>query len=318
MRTGPPSSTRSPGDRSRLAWGWRLAGYVALLLLLTVSLQLVVILTSGVDAASPLDIRIVGAAVIAALAASWVMMSRVESRPPAALGLVPGRRALGDFARGCVVGCALVGATCGLMVVAGWLNPSEVVAARPGSPESVLDVTALLLLAAFLEELAVRGYPFQVLAEARGPAIAVGATALVFGALHGANPGVGRIAIVNTILAGILLGIMYWRTLSLWLVTGAHLAWNWTMGVAVGLPVSGLDVRGDGETIRVGGPETLTGGDYGPEGGALLGLVTLAGILWLAKSSHLTRDPAVLALSPLPVSRIRSEGSDARSGGSSA
>jgi membrane protease YdiL (CAAX protease family) len=250
--------------------------------------------------------------------ASWVMMSRVESRAPAALGLVLGRRGLVDFFRGGAVGLILVGGVAGAMFVAGWLVPVPPGSTGLARPGTTLYVTGVLLLAAFLEEIVVRGYPFQVLAEAGGPTVAVGATAVIFGGLHFANPGVGWTAIVNTILAGILLGILYWKTLSLWFVTGTHVAWNWTMGVAIGLPVSGLDVSGSRDAVRVAGPDILTGGEYGPEGGLLLGFATLIGILWVIRTPRLSRDPAVLALSPLPASRIRRTESSGDAAGASA
>lgn len=105
----------------------------------------------------------------------------------------------------------------------------------------------MLILAAAFEELAVRGYAFQVPVCAREQSVAIGATSLVFAGLHGANPGVGRAAIGDALLAGILLGLLYRKTLSLWLVSGAHFAWKRTMGVAVGPPDSGPANRIGGE-----------------------------------------------------------------------
>jgi membrane protease YdiL (CAAX protease family) len=228
------------------------------------------------------------------------MMSKVESRSPAALGLLPGRRASRDVLLGAGIGMCLVGVVCLAMLGAGWI---ESPAFAPNPTRWILramEVTGVVLVAAFTEELAVRGYPFQVLAENLGPVGATVLTATLFALLHGWNPGVGWIALGNTFLAGILLGIMYWRTLSLWLVTGAHFAWNWTMGVAVGLPVSGVHFDLPGPRVRALGPASLTGGAYGPEGGWLLGLVTLAGIVWMARTPLLSRDPEVVALGPLP------------------
>jgi hypothetical protein len=236
---------------------------------------------------------------MAAVLATWVMMSGVESRSPVALGLAVSRRSAVDLARGLGIGLALIGSVVGAMFVAGWVTVAANGSPIPTSLGSLLYVTLLLLVAAFFEELAVRGYPLQVLARATGPGVAVGATSIIFAALHGANPGVGRTAIVNTLLAGILLGILYWRTLSLWLVTGAHFAWNWTMGVGAGLPVSGLDVGSPLVRIHVEGPRLWTGGAYGPEASLLLSAVTLLGIGWAARSRRLSRDPAVLARGPL-------------------
>lgn len=288
----------SDGAR-RLAWGWRLLAYFALLVTFTVLLQ-VVVLRTGLAEPGELDVWTAGSAAVGALLASWVMMSKVESRAPAALGLLPGRRAAQDFALGAAVGVVLVGATSLLLLAAGWVHVSAV----PGSTTSwfghMVQVTVVLSLAAFSEEIAVRGYPFQVLAERAGPVVATLATAALFAALHGLNPGVGLTAFANTFLAGILLGIMYWKTLSLWLVTGAHVAWNWTMGVAVGLPVSGIDLGSGMTRASLVGPPAITGGTYGLEGGWLLGLFTVAGMAWVARTPRMSRDPAVVALEPLP------------------
>jgi membrane protease YdiL (CAAX protease family) len=227
------------------------------------------------------------------------MMSAVESRPPASLGLVVNARAAQDGARGFVLGFVLVAGVGAAMAVAGWLRVSLRAPGETAALAPTLYVTAMLVLAAWFEEIAVRGYAFQVLAQARGPTVAVAVTSLVFAALHGANPGVGWTAIVNTLLAGILLGILYWRTLSLWWVTGAHFAWNWTMGTAIGLPVSGLDVGGMLVEGTVVGPVLWTGGDYGPEAGLLLTAATVVGIIWTVRTPRLSRDPEVLALEPI-------------------
>lgn len=272
--------------------------YVTLLLLAILILQGAV---AAVDPAALRELTVwgAGAACAAALLATWVMMSAVESRPPASVGLVVSARAARDGATGFLFGFALMSAVPLGMAAAGWLQLSGRAPGTATALGSTLYVTVLLVLAALFEEVAVRGYAFQVLARARGPAVAIVSTSLVFAGLHAANPGVGWAAIGNTLLAGILLGILYWRTLSLWWVTGTHFAWNWTMGVAVGLPVSGLDVGAPVVGVTTGGPSILTGGDYGPEAGLLLTMATLCGIGWAVRAPRLSRDPAVLALGPM-------------------
>jgi membrane protease YdiL (CAAX protease family) len=241
-----------------------------------------------------------GPALAGALAASWVMMSGVESTSLAGLGLVPGVRAVTDFIRGFGLGAVLIGSVVVVMASAGWIGWRTGVWNAQEFTRAVLATTLLFTLAAFLEELVFRGYPFQVLAQALGPRAAVLLTAAAFAALHGANPGIGGLGFANTALAGILLGIMYWRTYSLWVVTGAHLGWNWLMSFAADLPVSGLEIDTPSYDAWIAGPDILTGGDYGPEGGLLLSLATVLGIAWVARASWLSRDAAVLELRPLP------------------
>lgn len=292
---------RSPGPEIRARTvAWRLAAYAVSLFGLTLVLQAGVALVIP-SSVGRLTMWGAAAACLAALVVTWVMMSVVESRTPAAVGLAFGPRLPVDVARGAGFGLLLIGAVVIAMAVPGWvhfLRPAPVDVRILGN---LAYVTGLLLVAAFFEELLVRGYAFQLVARAWGPGVAIGSTAVVFAALHGANPGVGWTAMVNTLLAGILLGILYWRTLSLWLVTAAHFTWNWAMGVAVGLPVSGLDVGSPLVQSEVQGPPLWTGGPYGPEGGLLLSAVAVVGIAWAARSRRLSRDPAVLAAGPLVV-----------------
>lgn len=297
----------------RWRWGWRIALYAALLVILTLTLQAVAVLLDP-SSLGTLTLAAAGAACAGALLASWVMMSAVESRPPASLGLAISPRAVRDWIGGSVLGFALVFVVVAVMAAASWVRISSPGAGESAASGSLVYVTAVLVLAAFFEEVAIRGYAFQVLARARGPAVAIGVTALVFAALHGANPGVGRVALANTLLAGILLGILYWKTWSLWYVTGVHFAWNWTMGVGIGLPVSGLEL---GAPLIVGtatGPPLLTGGEYGPEAGLLLASVTLLGIVWTVRTPRLSRDPAVLAMAPIIDGCLR-DGTGWRPGG---
>ncbi len=237
------------------------------------------------------------------LAASWVMMSAVESRSLAALGLVPAN-AVPDSVRGTLIGCVLMLCALGLLAATGTLSWEPIGAPASNRLVTIGNLALILGLAAFLEEVLFRGYAFQVVAEARGPASAVGLSAVLFAGAHAANPGVGALALVNTGLAGILLGIVYWRTFSIWVVTGLHTAWNGVMSLAADLPVSGLDLGAPGFRATLSGPEIWTGGVYGPEGGLALTLVTLLGIAWAGRAPSLRRSPAVLAHHPLPGMRM--------------
>ena len=83
-------------------WGWRLVLFVALLLLATLVLQGA---AAVVDPAALRELTVwgAGAACGAAFLVTWVMMSAVESRPPASLGLVLNARAVRDGAAGFIL-----------------------------------------------------------------------------------------------------------------------------------------------------------------------------------------------------------------------
>jgi membrane protease YdiL (CAAX protease family) len=134
----------------------------------------------------------------------------------------------------------------------------------------------LLIVAAAFEELIFRGYPLQVLMKGIGAWPAMIAMSCLFGLLHAQNPNVSRLGIFNTIVAGMMLSLAYFKTRSLWFPYGLHLCWNIGLGMVVGFPLSGLSVASLW-TTHVTGASWLVGGQYGPEGGALGTIVFLAG-----------------------------------------
>lgn len=138
-----------------------------------------------------------------------------------------------------------------------------------------LDIV-ILAVAALAEEVAFRGYPFQRLIEATGPVTATVLAAVAFGLLHLGNPDVSAASTVTTMLAGWLLALAYLRTRALWVGFGLHFAWNVTMGILFGLPISGLTQFSSLIRSDAWGPVWLTGDGYGPEGGAIAILVLLA------------------------------------------
>ncbi len=296
-----PGAPPSPG----LRWGWRLLLFLSLLLALTAVAGRAVRWLAGPPAgAGGAALHGLAAALPAALVASWVMMSCVESRPLAALGLAP-RRALRQLAAGTAIGVVLIGALLALFAVAGWARWTPAEGVGGAEIRTLLGIALFLGLAAFLEELLFRGYPFRLLAERFGAGPAIAVTSAAFAAAHGANPGVGAVALGNTALAGILLGVLYWRTFSLWLVTGAHFGWNATLSLLADLPVSGLEMPAPGVRASLSGPELLTGGAYGPEGGLALLLVLVPAIGWAVRTRVLRREGSAAAPYPLPESSDR-------------
>jgi hypothetical protein len=143
---------------------------------------------------------------------------------------------------------------------------------------------ALLVLAcgALAEELMFRGYPFQHLVEGIGPVGAIVVFSILFGAVHLSNPGASLWGLVNTILIGIVLSVAYLRTRALWLPLGLHFGWNATLGLLLGLPVSGLRLFNVLFRTTATGPRWLTGGSYGIEGSATCVVVVLLGlaVIW--------------------------------------
>jgi membrane protease YdiL (CAAX protease family) len=227
-----------------------------------------------------------------------IFADQTEGSPLAAQGLR--RRCWGrDFLLGLAIGAGLIAISVAAMAVLGHVSFQLIWDHQV--PGNLLAVLYMLATAAMTEELMFRGYPFQRLVEALGAVPAILVLSALFGYAHARNPHVSRLALLNTLLVGILLAVAYLRTRALWLPWGIHLAWNAALGVAFGLPVSGLDfsVLVKGTAL---GPTWLTGGDYGLEGSLLASVVILIGfvpVLKLAKiPPELSQADALDAISP--------------------
>jgi hypothetical protein len=83
------------------------------------------------------------------------------------------------------------------------------------------------------------------------------------------------------------LAVAYLRTRSLWLPFGLHWSWNWAQASLLGLPVSGISRLAPAPLLNAMnlGPDWLTGGAYGIEGGAACTIALLIStvIIWRAK-----------------------------------
>ncbi len=236
----------------------------------------------------------------AALAASTVMMRRVEARPLSALGLALGSEAGTECLRGVLIGGGFIGLLVLVQTLLGWLSTTPDVGGVGDWLVYLGQLAVVFFVAAAAEELVFRGYPFQVLVEWLGPVLAVALSSAAFAGVHVFNPQVGALALLNIALAGVVLGGVYLRTRSLWTAIGLHWAWNWVMAAVFDLPVSGIaefDVPGYDAVQN--GPDLLTGGAFGPEGGLLATLLVLPLIVWIFRTGWLRESPRLAALRPL-------------------
>ena len=147
--------------------------------------------------------------------------------------------------------------------------------------DTALRAALLLIPAALTEELLMRGYVFAVLRETIGWRWALIGTSIVFGLLHVQNPGADAEAIVLVIIAGFFLGAIVLVTESLYAAWAAHFAWNWVMAGALHTAVSGLGLATPNYRVVDAGPDWLTGGAWGPEGGVAAGLGMFAFLFYL-------------------------------------
>jgi membrane protease YdiL (CAAX protease family) len=242
---------------------------------------------------------------IASLVAGWVMLAAVDRRPLGALGFAADRAA----GRDSVVGFAAGGAMLGLAVLLLAMASMARWVADTGSGGEYVAALALSLaffaVAAAAEEAAFRGYAFQALVQGIGAWPAMLLTSALFAWVHAGNPEVTPVALANIFLAGVMLGVAYLKTRSLWFATAVHLGWNWTMQSLLGFPVSGLN---EFDTplydVRELGPDLVTGGPFGPEAGLAATVAIAAGAAWIWRTRRLGESQRMIALRPLVDARL--------------
>jgi membrane protease YdiL (CAAX protease family) len=135
-------------------------------------------------------------------------------------------------------------------------------------------VACLLLFAAAGEELLFHGYAFQVLIRAMGPYATILPVGVLFGFMHAGNPNVKPLALLNTMLWGILLGWAYLRSGALWLPIGLHFGWNLSLMLIEG-NVSGIIIGATGYQLVWYHPSLWSGGAYGLEGSPLTAIAAV-------------------------------------------
>ena len=203
-----------------------------------------------------------------------------EGRAPCELGLAPAVR---ELVAGSVVGLSMMGLLMGVMAVT---NLYEVT--WSGSTPAWTGA-GLAVQAAVTEELWVRALLLRLVWRVVGPVPAFAVVAVVFAALHLANPGATPLAAATVAVAGLMFSAMYALTGRLWLPIGLHFAWNFAQGYLFGAAVSGGDLGGSVavSTARAGSASWLTGGAFGPEASVfalVLVSVVTASALWLVAS----------------------------------
>lgn len=238
---------------------------------------------------------------LALLGVFKILTTFLDRRPLRSVGLAFHSRWGRELGLGVVIGAALILTVAALERVlrlahfgVNSLPPTQAVSAG-----AFYGVT--LAIAATIEELIFRGYPFQRLAEAITPAGGIAVTSVFFGLAHLGNAHHTWFSTVNTALVGVPLAVAYLRTRSLWMPVGIHFSWNFVLGFVIGLPVSGFAFPESLLKAQVQGGAWITGAAYGPEGGALATFVILGATIYLLLSKRLSVSEEMSKLIAEPV-----------------
>ena len=226
------------------------------------------------------------ASLVAAAFATWaigIVANRLDARD---LRYAPARIGIRGAVRGLALGAA---AAAGALLIAAGIGGAAWTPDAGGVRAYAEQVTRTLLVlapAALAEEVVFRGVALVLLARAIGRAPAVALLAVVFGLAHLQNPNTTAFGIANIVAAGVFLSLVFYTAGGIWAAFGAHLGWNGALA-ALDAPVSGLPFDIPLIDYSAGAPAWLTGGAFGPEGGAAataaIGLACVATVAWLRK-----------------------------------
>lgn len=275
--------------------GWRAAFFVVAFLVAFKILETVVsLLMLGISGRGEFrgsTISFLSGATVLLVSATlvgWACGRIFEEVPFRSLGWWPHRGWLKNLALGSIIGAASLFLAAGLAAVTRGIrfsfNPS------PGTTIGRTIVVSLIIfvVAGAAEEALFRGYPLQTFTRAKLAWLGVLLTSVPFAAAHLLNPNVSRgFTFINTAVAGVWLAAAYVRTRSLWLPLGLHWSWNWAQASLLGLPVSGIQRVSPAPLLHAmnAGPDWLTGGAYGIEGGAAgtVALIVSTIVVWRTK-----------------------------------
>lgn len=144
----------------------------------------------------------------------------------------------------------------------------------------ILGLFPFWLLQGGTEEVATRGWLLTRIAARTNLPLAIAISSSLFGILHLGNAGVTFLSVLNIILDGVLAGLLFIYTDSIWLVVAQHGTWNYVQGNLLGFQVSGTGADASIFSFTMGdGPVWLTGGAFGAEGSIITTLVLLVSLV---------------------------------------
>ncbi len=294
----------SPGE-ARLRSGWRIVIHTILYNILIFCLAIPYGITVYFVDLSAFDLWISQFISLFAVTLSVFLARRfVDRRAFCSLGIRLSPRLILDLAAGFSIAGLMQALIFGLEMSLGWLE-IEAFAWDQSSSIRFFDnlplcteiqtgiyiagtVAIWLLfytLTGWNEELLFRGYRLQNMAEGLNPWWGLLLSSLWFGAAHWLNPSASWKSTIGICLAGVFLAYGYLRTRQLWLPIGLHIGWNFFEGTVFGFPVSGMSLYSIVRTT-VSGPESWTGGAFGPEAGLILLPALIFGAILVYLYSH--------------------------------
>ncbi len=277
---------------AELRSGWRIIIFALLLLTLAFPLLSAV---SGFKSAreylGPLFL------LLAIMASTFLVVKYINKKSVTAIGLSLHPATFLEFGAGCLLGFLMMAGIFIVEVMLGYVQVQWIEQSLGGVLWTIVVAVLFFAVGAFLEEVLFRGYLFQTLIQGVTFLPAMLIMGLLFSLAHAGNPNVSIFGLINVGLAAIWLSFAYMKTRSLWLPFGLHFSWNFAQTTVFGFPTSGGEFA-DKRLVSLvqGGPEWMTGGAFGPEGGILATIALVACTWYILKAKWITTPEGIVTL----------------------
>ncbi|MDX1415639.1 MAG: type II CAAX endopeptidase family protein [Candidatus Promineifilaceae bacterium] len=203
----------------------------------------------------------------------WFWLWLFERRPLKTVGME--RPILRKYLRGLLLGLLMFAGAVALLALLGMVDSETT-----GGGFSLVSVSgALIIILGWIvqgaaEEVLTRGFILPIIGRRWGILAGILISSLLFAFLHLLNPNVTLISIINLALFGLFAALYALYEGGLWGVFAIHSIWNWAQGNLFGFEVSGTQIpSGMIFDLMETGPDWITGGEFGPEGGLVVTIV---------------------------------------------
>ncbi len=271
-------------NEHRLRTGWRILIFIVIIIAIAKSLRLLIELFGGPLENNSLS-EVVKGIFLIVVATIAVLISRkyIDKKSFKSLGLDFSKYGVIDLLTGFILSGLMIGLIFLSMYMLGYVEIVSI-GYKTGFSNTILTVLlwffAIGFTASWMEELIFRGYLLQNLAEGIGIRWAVVLSSIIFGVAHLPNTNSSVLSGIIITLITFLLVLGWLRTGQLWIPFGLHAGWNFFMGPIFGFPVSGMVEESLVNQITTG-PEWITGGGFGPEGGLIVLPIVILGFISL-------------------------------------
>ncbi len=206
---------------------------------------------------------------IGIMVAIYTIFTLIEKRP-SFFKLHSLRQKLIEFSIGSTWGIGIISTIVAILWIFGFVQ----IESFHWNGSMLIKFLLFFFIAALVEELIFRTFTINLVGTAFGLKTALILSAVLFTWIHHNNPSLDILPLLNLLLGGFVLGLLYIKYNQIWCPLGFHLTWNFFQGTVFGFEVSGLYSESI-LTISRSGSHVLTGGEFGLEGSILsvLGLV---------------------------------------------